>query len=145
MKCIIYVCYIYLYKLKYYYCVCTYHSRKLNVYLNVYIHLFALVWRKVGNEVSYLTLGSLYLSCRVRDTAWSWIINNHKSILTTVLYIYPDSRFDLIHCICGQNYLEPFECNRVCILVILIISIYLTTRTKSQVRVTFIYVDFKYK
>ena len=72
------------------------HSRRWNIYLNLYFHFFAPVSKikrgvefchstrnasrirhKVGTESarSVLTLGSLCLSCCVRDTAWSWVID----------------------------------------------------------------------
>ena len=65
-------------------------SRRCNIYLNIYFHFLALVsrqsaalssatqhamapelGRKWGTEC--LSLGSLFLPCCVRDTAWSWI------------------------------------------------------------------------
>ena len=67
------------------------YSRRRNIYLNLYFHLFALVsrqcaalssatqhamppesGRKWGTEC--LSTGFLCLSCCVRDTAWSWFI-----------------------------------------------------------------------
>ena len=64
------------------------HSRRWNIYLNLYFHFFALVSRlssalgsatqhamqnsAESGEQSVLTLGSLCLPCCVRDTAWSW-------------------------------------------------------------------------
>ena len=61
------------------------HSRRWNIYLNLYFHFFALVSRQSlplntkclqksaeSGKRSVLTLGFLCLPCYVRDTAWSW-------------------------------------------------------------------------
>ena len=64
------------------------HSRRWNIYLNLYFHFFALVSRQSAALSSatqhamppefgwkWGTLGSLCLSCYVRNTAWSWFIS----------------------------------------------------------------------
>ena len=67
------------------------HSKKWNIYLNVYFHVFALgpsqsaalscatqhamlseFGGKWGTEGLNTNLGTLCLPCCVRDTAWSW-------------------------------------------------------------------------
>ena len=58
-----------------------YHSRKWNIYLILYFHIIALISRQCfqnsaeNGERSVLTLGSLYVSCFVQATAWSWFFN----------------------------------------------------------------------
>ena len=65
------------------------HSRRWNIYINLYFHFFALVSRlsaalssatqhclqnsAESGEWNVLTLSSLCLPCCVRDTAWSWL------------------------------------------------------------------------
>ena len=54
-------------------------NRILNIYLNLYFHFFALVPVQsaplsfgIQHAMLVLILGSLHLSCCMRDTTWSW-------------------------------------------------------------------------
>ena len=88
------------------------HSRRWNIYLNLYFHFFALVSRTSAalnsatqhamppesaekGERSVLALGSLCVPCSVRDTAWSWFFfiyfickkHNDKNVSIKKIYL----------------------------------------------------------